>query len=96
MVCKWQISYPYFTPGSTQSISNSKFAPVKAVVPWKSYGGDTSTKSPPMMFKPLHPRMISKPCIDVRPPISGVPSSNKQRLHLQCEVLRRNDNILKC
>lgn len=33
----------------------------------------TSTRSPPTTFSPLQPRTISSPCIEVSPPISGVP-----------------------
>lgn len=42
-------------------------------IPVVSYGGDTSTKSQPTIFNLLHPRTISNPWIEVRPPISGVP-----------------------
>lgn len=34
----------------------------------------TSTRSHPTIFMPLHPLTISKPCVDVNPPISGVPA----------------------
>lgn len=42
---------------------------------WKGEGFSrlTSTRSPPTTFSPLQPRMISSPCIEVSPPISGVP-----------------------
>ena len=38
---------PYFTPGNTHNISYIKFDAVKAVVPFISNGGETSTKSSP-------------------------------------------------
>ena len=62
-----------FTPGRTQSISNSRLAAVSAVLPDGSYGGETSTRSQPTRFMPQQPRIISRACIVVRPPISGVP-----------------------
>lgn len=42
---------------------------------WKGEGSCrlTSTRSPPTTFSPLQPRTISSPCIEVSPPISGVP-----------------------
>ena len=36
--------------------------------------------SPPTMFNPRHPLRISIPCIDVRPPISGVPTKYEHEL----------------
>ena len=38
---------------------------------------NTSTRSPPIKFKPLQPLTISKACIGVNPAISGVPGEYK-------------------
>ena len=44
-----------------QSISKMRLAPSRAVLPVVSYGGDTSTRSQPIKFKPQQPRIISTP-----------------------------------
>src|SRR5699024_4363291 len=68
-----RVTQRYCTPGSTQSISNSRLAARMAVWPKGSYGGDTSTRSQPTRSRPRRPRTISSACCDVRPPTSTVP-----------------------
>ena len=43
-----------------QSISKTKFAAVRDVLPEVSYAGDTSTRSQPTMLRPEQPLMISR------------------------------------
>src|SRR4051812_8586242 len=50
-----------YTAGRMHNISKSKLAATRAVLPVVSYAGATSTKSAPIMFNPLQPRMISSP-----------------------------------
>src|SRR5581483_2766441 len=63
----------YTVFGSTQSISYSRLAASSEVLPVLSYGGATSTRSPPTICRLRQPRMISSACGTVRPAISGVP-----------------------
>ncbi len=53
--------------------SNIIVIPARAVIPLGSYGGDTSTASPPMMFNPLTPLNTYKASNVVIPPATGVP-----------------------
>ena len=64
---------PNLLSATRHRISNMMVAPTRAVLPVWSYGGATSTTSPPMRFRPRNPR--SRRCASsvVMPPISGVP-----------------------
>ena len=58
---------------STQSSSNIIVAPVSAVSPLGSSGGETSTRSAPTISSPRSPRTSACASRVVMPPISGVP-----------------------
>ena len=57
----------------THKSSNSIVAPVSAVMPPTSKGGETSTTSAPAMLRPARPRSSACASRVVSPPIYGVP-----------------------
>ena len=58
---------------TTHRISNIRLAPLRAVWPVGSSGGDTSQTSPPMSCNPRNPRSITCASRMLNPPGSGAP-----------------------
>ena len=67
------VNYENFESAIIHNISYMMVAAIRAVLPDKSKGGETSTISAPTIFKPLNPRIILCASMGRIPPISGVP-----------------------